>query len=116
MREPGSGTRMVVENLFARHGLAPKVRMELGTNEAVQQAILAGLGVSILSQYTLGLDGEQSLLTVLDVQGLPLEGYWYFVYPVGKHLSLPAGSLMEFVRAEAKRFVPHGIRAGRTPS
>ena len=105
MREPGSGTRMVVEGLFARRGLAPRVRMELCTNEAVKQAILAGLGVSILSRDTLGLDREHSLLRVLDVQGLPLEGYWYFVYPVGKHLSLPAGSLMEFVRAEAKRLV-----------
>ena len=105
MREPGSGTRMVVENLFARRNLMPKVRMELCTNEAVKQAILAGLGVSILSRDTLGLDREHSLLRVLDVQGLPLEGYWYFVYPVGKRLSLPAGSLMEFVRVEAKRLV-----------
>lgn len=105
MREPGSGTRMVVEALFASHGLEPRVRMELSTNEAVKQAILAGLGVSILSRYTLGLDSEQRQLRVLDVEGLPLKGHWYFVYPIGKRLSLPAGSLMEFVRAEAKRLV-----------
>jgi DNA-binding transcriptional LysR family regulator len=105
MREPGSGTRMVVEALFRRHGLEPRVRMELGTNEAVKQAILAGLGVSILSRYTLGLDCEQRHLKVLDVEELPLEGYWYFAYPIGKRLSPPAGSLMEFVRAEANRLV-----------
>jgi DNA-binding transcriptional LysR family regulator len=51
MREPGSGTRMVVQELFARHGLVPTVRMELSTNAAIRQAILAGLGVSILSRH-----------------------------------------------------------------
>ena len=49
MREPGSGTRQVAEQLFAAHGIAPKVRMELGSNEAIKQAILGGVGVSILS-------------------------------------------------------------------
>jgi DNA-binding transcriptional LysR family regulator len=55
IREPGSGTRMSVQRMFEERGFEPKVRMELSTNEAIKQAIIAGLGVSIMSRYTLGL-------------------------------------------------------------
>ncbi len=114
MREPGSGTRMVAQELFDRHGLEPMVRMELCTNEAIKQAILAGLGVSIMSRYTLGLDTGQQQLVSLDVEGFPLEGHWYFVYPAGKQLSLVASKFMEFVRVEAKQLVlDHLARNGR---
>lgn len=114
MREPGSGTRMVAQELFDKHGLAPTVRMELSTNEAVKQAILGGLGVSIMSRYTLGLDTEQHRLVTLDVEGFPLERHWYFVYPVGRRLSVVATTFMDFVRVEAKQLVlDHLAQAGR---
>jgi DNA-binding transcriptional LysR family regulator len=105
MREPGSGTRLVAYGVFDRHGLEPRVRMELSTNEAIKQAILAGLGVSILSRYTLGLDTGQRELAVLDVEGLPIERQWQFVYPVGKQVAPAARAFMDFVRAEAKQLV-----------
>lgn len=105
MREPGSGTRLVSYEFFDRHGIKPRVRMELSTNEAVKQAILAGLGVSILSRYTLGLDTEQDQLAVLDMEGLPIERQWQFVYPVGKQILPAARAFMDFVRAEAKTLV-----------
>jgi len=105
MREEGSGTRMIVERTFGRSGLQPKIRMELSANEAVKQAILAGLGVSILSRYTLGLDAEPHNLAVLDVEGFPIAGSWHFVYPVGKQVSAAARGFMEFVRVEAKNLI-----------
>ena len=105
MREPGSGTRMVTLKLFEQHGLTPKVRMELSTNEAIREAILAGLGVSILSRYTLGLEPEQTKLICLDVEGFPFESHWHFVYPVGKQLSVAARAFMDFARIEAKSLV-----------
>lgn len=105
MREPGSGTRKVAEEIFEAHGLEPRVRMELSTNEAVRQAILAGLGVSILSRDTLGLETEQRQLTVLDVEGFPLERHWHFIYPVGKQVSPVARAFMDLVRAEGKRLL-----------
>ena len=86
MREAGSGTRMLAREIFAEHGLEPKVRMELSTNEAIKQAIIAGLGVSIMSRYTLGLDVTHEQLAVLDVEGFPVERSWVFAYPVGKQL------------------------------
>lgn len=105
MREAGSGTRLAAWEAFDRHGIEPRVRMELSTNEAIKQAILAGLGISILSRYTLGLDTEQAQLAVLDVEGFPIEREWQFVYPVGKQVSPPARAFMDFVRAEAKDLV-----------
>jgi len=109
IREPGSGTRMVTLKLFERHGLTPKIRMELSTNEAIREAILAGLGVSILSRYTFGLEPEQTKLVCLEIEGFPFESHWHFVYPVGKHLSVAARAFMDFARVEAKNLAFDGF-------
>jgi DNA-binding transcriptional LysR family regulator len=79
--------------------------MELSTNEAIQQAILTGFGVSILSRYSFGLDTEQSRLICLDVESFPLERHWQFVYPIGKQLSAIAQGFMDLVRIEGRRLV-----------
>lgn len=105
MREPGSGTRLAAEGVFERHQLKPRVHMELGSDEAIKQAILAGSGVSILTRYTLGLDAEQSRLSCLDVEGFPLERHWYFVYPIGKQISVIAQGFMDLVRAKARQLL-----------
>jgi len=105
MREPGSGTRMVAYEAFDHHGLEPRVQMELSTNEAIKQAILAGLGISILSQYTLGLDTFEPRLSILNVQGFPIEKQWQFVYPVGKQTSSVSRAFMDFVRKEAPTLI-----------
>ncbi|MCL6646453.1 MAG: LysR family transcriptional regulator [Dehalococcoidia bacterium] len=105
MREPGSGTRLVAQKVFEEHGFAPRIRMELSTNEAVKQAILAGLGVSILSRYTPGLDVRQEHLVTLDVEGFPVEGHWDLVNPVGKQLSTVAQAFMDFAHKHAKALI-----------
>lgn len=105
MREAGSGTRLAAYDAFDRHHAEPNIRMELSTNEAIKQAILAGLGVSILSRHTLALDPGQAQLAVLDVEGFPMERSWQFVYPVGKQVAPAARAFMDFVRAEARGLV-----------
>jgi DNA-binding transcriptional LysR family regulator len=102
MREPGSGTRGVALKLFRQHGCTPKVRMELSSNEAIREAILAGMGVSVLARHMLGLEPEPAGLVCLDVDGFPIASHWHFVYPVGKQLSPAAIAFMDFTRAEAK--------------
>ena len=109
MREPGSGTRMVAYEAFDHHGLEPRVQMELSTNEAIKQAILAGLGISILSQYTLGLDTFEPRLSILNVQGFPIEKQWQFVYPVGKQTSSVSRAFMDFVRKEAPTLIEEHV-------
>jgi DNA-binding transcriptional LysR family regulator len=106
-REPGSGTRLATERFFAEHRLALKVRMELGSNEAIKQAIAGGLGVSVLSLHTLALDGAGGLLQSLDVKGFPLQRKWYVAYPNGKHLSAVAEAFIEFLLTEKNPIVAH---------
>jgi DNA-binding transcriptional LysR family regulator len=101
-RESGSGTRMACEALFERHGIAPRIRMELSSNESIRQAVLAGLGVSILSRHTLRLDAG-SEIAILDVEGLPLERPWQIVYPIGKQVTPTAQEFMKLARAESPR-------------
>lgn len=105
MREPGSGARSFTCDVFEARGCEPQVCMELSNNEAIKQAIIAGLGVSIMSRYTLGLDVPHQQLAVLDVQGLPIDRGWVFVHPAGKQLSLVAQGFMEFTLREARRLV-----------
>jgi DNA-binding transcriptional LysR family regulator len=94
MREPGSGTRSAVERFFAERGVQPKVRMELGSNEATKQAVLGGLGVSVLSRHTIE---HASGLAVLDVEGFPLVRHWYLVRPKGKRPSVVASAFCAYL-------------------
>lgn len=103
VREPGSGTRLVTERLFARHGLTPRIRMELCSDEAVVEAIFAGLGVSILSRHSLWRLNHRGRLASLSVEGFPLESYWHLVYHAGKQLSFAARAFFEFAREHARR-------------
>lgn len=105
IREAGSCTRAIARKAFADRNCELKARMELSTNEAIKQAIIAGLGVSIMSQYTLGLDVSHEQLAVLDVEGFPIERNWVFAYPVGKQLPVVAQCFMDFTRKVAKTLV-----------
>jgi len=116
MREPGSGTRLLATKMFEQRGLTPRIRLELSTDEAIKEAILSGLGVSIMPRFTLGLEPDSSRLVCLDVEDFPLENHWYFAYPVGKQLSATARAFMDFARLEAKGFVASGGRTASGPS
>jgi len=98
MREPGSGTRLATERFFLEHNKKVKIRMELGSNEAIKQAVIGGLGIAILSRHTLALDATLGQLTVLDVKEFPINRYWYFAYPSGKQLSIVAQAFLEYLK------------------
>jgi len=102
MRETGSGTRMAVERLFEKQKVSLKVRMELGSNEAIKQAIVGGLGISVLSGHTLALDAAMGKLAILDVECFPIERQWYAVYLAGKQPSIVAQTFLEYLRSVAK--------------
>ncbi|OFZ86344.1 MAG: LysR family transcriptional regulator [Betaproteobacteria bacterium RBG_16_66_20] len=113
MREPGSGTRLLAIALFEQRGLTPRISMELSDDEAIKEAILAGLGVSIMSRFTLGLEPKPQRLVCLDVEGFPLENHWHIAYPVGKQLSPTARAFMDFARLEANGLVMEEMRGAR---
>ncbi|MEA5616353.1 LysR substrate-binding domain-containing protein [Cronbergia sp. UHCC 0137] len=103
MREPGSGTRRAVQSLFEEHGVKVKVKLELGSNEAIKQAIAGGLGISVLSRHTLLTDAAE--FSILDVQHFPIKRSWYMVYPSGKQLSIVARTYFDYLLEAAKSFV-----------
>jgi DNA-binding transcriptional LysR family regulator len=96
MRERGSGTRNAIERTFSGHGLNIHPRLELGSNEAIKQAILAGLGISALSRHALSLN-QPGQFAVLDVKGFPILRHWYAVYPAGRQLSVVAQAFLEYL-------------------
>lgn len=104
MREIGSGTRSAVEKLLLKHNLTVRVKLELGSNEAIKQAISCGFGLSVLSRHTLLRDMESLGLTILDVQHFPIRRHWYLVYPQGKQLSIVANTFREFLQAESQKY------------
>jgi DNA-binding transcriptional LysR family regulator len=103
MREPGSGTRLAAEQAYAGHGIAPRVRMELGSNETIKEAVIAGLGVSLVYRSALGFSVDARRLCLLDVEGVPCGGQWHFVHPLAKQPPAIARMFVEFARSEAAR-------------
>ena len=103
MREPGSGTRRAVQQLFDEHGVKVKVKLELGSNEAIKQAIAGGLGISVLSRHTLMPDSSE--FSILDVEHFPIKRTWFLGYPSGKQLSIVARTYYEYLLEAAKKFV-----------
>lgn len=99
-REPGSGTRLGCEAFFQKHGVTPRVRMELGSNEAIKQTVAGKLGISIIAKITVEAELARGDLAVLDVQGLPLERQWHLVYPEHKVLSPAAVAFKDFLMAQ----------------
>ncbi|MGJ3245494.1 MAG: LysR substrate-binding domain-containing protein [Elainellaceae cyanobacterium] len=108
MRESGSGTRRAVQKLFDANDIEVRVRLELGSNEAIKQAIAGGLGLSILSCHTLTPDGHGGELTILDVQGFPIQRQWYVVHLGGKQLSVVGSTFLDYLKSEASQLA-HGI-------
>ena len=103
-REPGSGTRAARTRLFAEHGVTIEPYMELGSSEAIKQAVMAGLGISVLSRHNLRLELEAGLIAVLDVEHFPLMRQWYAVHLKGKKLSSTARKFLDFLLQDGARY------------
>ncbi|HCQ20097.1 MAG: LysR substrate-binding domain-containing protein [Aphanizomenon sp.] len=106
MREPGSGTRSAVQSLLEEHGIKVKVKLELGSNEAIKQAIAGGLGISVLSRHTMLSDAAE--FSILDVQHFPIKRNWYIIHPAGKQLSIIAYTYYEYLLDAAKKITQQG--------
>ncbi len=102
MRESGSGTRLAMERFFKEHGLELKRGMQMTRNEAIKQAVRAGMGLGVASEHTIELEVETGRLVILDVEQFPIRRKWYMVHRKGKRLSPAAVAFRDFVLAEAK--------------
>lgn len=97
LRESGSGTRIAMERFFEERGVRVTTSMEFTSNEALKQAVQAGLGLGIVSVHTIELELEARRLVVLDVEQFPIMRHWYVVTRKGKRLSPIALAFKEFV-------------------
>lgn len=102
IREKGSGTRIAMEKCFADKRLNLSIGMEMNTNEAIKQAVQAGLGLGIVSRHTIAMELETNRLVILDVESFPIMRHWYIVHPAGKRLSAIADAFKAFVLKEAE--------------
>jgi DNA-binding transcriptional LysR family regulator len=102
-REQGSGTRSALEKFIADHDLAFNAAMEMNKNEAIKQAVEAGLGVGVVSLHTVEAELTAGQLCLLDVQGFPLKRKWYLVQRERKRLSPAAHAFTQLVLKEAAR-------------
>ncbi|MGE0073298.1 MAG: LysR family transcriptional regulator [Thiomonas sp.] len=101
-REPGSGTRNAAERHFSRYGIEFQSAMEMSSNEAIKQAVEAGLGLGVLSLHTLELELAMRRLVLLDVEHFPIMRQWFVVYRKGKRLSAVAQAYLEFLTQQAR--------------
>ena len=93
LREEGSGTRLAVDAHFRAHRFRPQVRLVLGSNEAIKEAVAGGLGVAIVSAHALRHAPTRGVVT-LDIAGFPIASNWHIVYPSGRRLS-PVAKVFE---------------------
>jgi LysR family transcriptional regulator for metE and metH len=106
LREPGSGTRMLMQRLFGDDGM-PARRIEMGTNETIKQAVMAEMGVALLSAHTIAAEVESGRIAVLDVQGLPMVRRWYVVKRQDKRLLPAARALWDHLVRDGAGFLPN---------
>ncbi len=106
MREKGSGTRALTERLIARLDIEPKIGMEIGSNETIKQAVMAGLGIALISAHTVAWELEEGRLGLIRAPGLPMMRQWQVVRRREKHLLPAAEALWSFLAARGAAFLP----------
>lgn len=103
LRERGSGTRMAADAHFRAAGFRPNLRLELGSNEAIKEAVAGGLGLSVLSAHTLHGRAREHGVQVLPVAGFPISGQWHVVHRQGRALSPVARVFRAHLLSQAAR-------------
>ena len=106
-REPGSGTRKAVEELFQQHDLHVAPYIELSSIDAIKHGVMAGLGLAIQSLHSLRLELAAKKLVVLDVEHFPLHRRWYAVHRKGKKLSRAAQTFLDYLQHEGESEIEH---------
>jgi len=97
-REQGSGTRLLMRRFLDRIGEGQPYRMvEMGTNETIKQAVMAGLGIALISAHTVQPELEAGRLIMVRMEGLPIIRHWYLVQIAGASLSPTAQSFRDFL-------------------
>ena len=117
-REPGSGTRLIMEKFFAEHHIAPIVSMEMSSNETIKQAVMANLGVSFVSLHTVGDEVASGKIAILDIQDTPIIRTWHVVALNKRNASQAAEAFRYFMLEKGgevlnEKFAPALLNSGK---
>ncbi|GBL35839.1 HTH-type transcriptional activator CmpR [Filimonas sp.] len=104
-REKGSGTRQTMESFLERNNLPVMKKMELTSNEAVKQALLAGLGYSIMPLIGIRNELRNNELKLIPIKGLPITTTWSLIWSKGKRHSPVSLSFLEYLKKEKSKIV-----------
>jgi DNA-binding transcriptional LysR family regulator len=117
LREVGSGTRMAGDQFFRAQHFRADVRLQLGSNEAIKEAVAGGLGLGVVSRHALhGLAGEHGVMAI-DVEGFPICTYWHLVQRARTPLSPVACAFRQHLLATPTAdFLPLDSSAARRSS
>jgi DNA-binding transcriptional LysR family regulator len=112
VREPGSGTRTALDEYMNAYHMTPRVVMQMSSNEAIKQAVMAGMGISLLSLHTVGLELEHHLIASPDTEGLPVMRRWHVVNAHAKTLSPAAEAFRYFILEHGEAFLAKHFPTG----
>ena len=106
-REIGSGTRSVFDVFIGDTRInAVQMRMELGSNETIKQAVMAEMGIALISAHTIAAEVASGRLVCLDVEDLPIMRRWYVVNRTDRALSPAARAFRDFATSHGPNFLP----------
>lgn len=104
-REAGSGTRHVMENFIIRNKLPVKKKLELTSNEAVKQAVIAGMGYSIMPLIGIKNELNNGELQIIPVHGFPIKSVWNLIWLKDKGFSMVAKAFLDYVKKEKSNII-----------
>ena len=110
-REPGSGTRAMLDAFLGMHRIVPRERITMTGNEMVKHAVMSRLGISLTSMHTLFLELETGALVRLDVDGTPIVRTWYVAHHADRWLPPAAAAFRDYLLEEGARKVAARTRA-----
>ena len=104
-REPGSATRNTMETFIAKNNFSVRKTMELTSNEAVKQAVLSGLGCSIMPVIGIRNELKNGDLQIIPIKGLPVSTSWNLIWLESKKLSPAALAYIEYLNQEKEQII-----------
>ena len=102
-----SGTRAVADKLFARNSYSLEAGMEFGSNETIKQAVMAGMGIAVISAHTVAAELAENRLISLSVKGLPINRKWFIVKNKNKRMLPSSNALWDFFTHSGKNYLPN---------
>jgi DNA-binding transcriptional LysR family regulator len=104
-REKGSGTRQIMETFIENQNISALKKMELTSNEAVKQALIAGLGISIMPLIGIRNELRNGELQIIPAKGLPIKSNWSLIWLKGKRHSPVSESFLSYLKKNKSEIV-----------